>query len=123
MSTGVLTPYEMAEVLCITQNARIEDQRAYFERHGFIFSGPKFLIFAEEIGSSWAVFIAIGEGCLPLFLQAMPWWKPNISFARSLRSRHSMRTYPTERICRLLHMDPEPLKQRTCPTTDSFSAS
>lgn len=66
----------------------LDKDYAYYQLYGYIFQGPNFFIMGEELDDAWFVQIAIGKGCVPLFLRLMPFEKPYISFSRVLRNKH-----------------------------------
>lgn len=109
-------PYDLAEIMFKQVGLDYASTMAYFERFGYIYSGPKFLLLYEHIKlhkmETWACFLAIGKGYLPIFLESIPYWLDYFSFARWGSSRHEARTLPMERVCRLYGLDTEHLKKR-----------
>lgn len=97
-----------------------EDVCEYYENFGYIYSGPHYVIFAElglvryrkRSVVSWIVYLAIGPGAVPLFINAMPYWADYFSFARPDRGRNELATFRAERICRKFGIDPSHLKNR-----------
>lgn len=97
-----------------------DDVCEHYENFGYIFSGPDFVIFAELTTVpyrrrkvlTWLVYLAIGKGAVPHFINAMPYWVPYFSFARPDRGRHELATFPAERVCRKFGIDPSHLKTR-----------
>ncbi len=108
--------YDQAELICQEVGINFDDQLDYFQNHGYIFQTPSALAMSEirnyKGEKAWCVFLLVGPESLVYCLRAMPVWCPKIVFARALRMRHTIKSYSTERICKLLKVDPEPLKQR-----------
>lgn len=94
----------------------MEQQLDYYLANGYVYSSPRGLIWAEVWrDKTWLVYLAIGAGAVPEFLQAMPFWLPTVGFCRLLRGKHKLMIHPMARICRAYKVDPEPLKQRSLP--------
>jgi hypothetical protein len=108
--------WEKAEEMHKEMGAPYAERLSYYMHNGYVFSTPNGMIWAEphitKDGGSWLVYLLIGSGTIPLFLNAMPFWLPNFSFARLLRQKHNIRTYSTSRLCKLYAIDPKTLQAR-----------
>jgi hypothetical protein len=90
-----------------------EEQLDYYMHYGYILSAPDGMIWAEPYQDAWLVYLAIGRGCIPMFLNAMPFWLPRFAYTRLLlRNKHCVRVGNMERICRMYNLDVDSLKRR-----------
>lgn len=107
-----MNPWDAAEQMHREAGLDYKETLAYYMHHGYILSTPKCLIFAEPIADAWGVAFAYGVGCIPTFINAMPFWLPRMAWRRALREQHSIHDIDMERLCRLFSVNPEHLKSR-----------
>ena len=114
----------LAEQLCAEHGLNFYEELDYYANYGYIISSPSSLCVFECIAFQgelcFEVWLIVGEGSIPALLNQMPFWCPQISFARPHKTNQMSKPYDTERLCRAFGVDPEPLKKRIpCFTNNS----
>ena len=90
-----------------------KEELNYYMHNGYILSTPDAMVWAEPYNDAWFVYLAIGKGSIPVFLNAMPFWLPKFAYARFLlRNNHCLRYGNMERVCRMYNLDVNSLKNR-----------
>jgi hypothetical protein len=77
---------------------------AHFLQHGYVFSGPTYILMGSRIGTGWHIHCAIGKECLKKFGTLMPYYLPFIGWAREAKGRSEIIWHNTETIFRRLNM-------------------
>ena len=91
-----------------------EEQLAFYMSNGYIFSTPSSLVWAEAVEDVWMIYLMVGKGSIPSFINAIPYWLPRFGYTRFLlRNEHSLRIGSMERICKFYSLDVNSLKNRT----------
>ena len=85
---------------------------SHYMHFGYMFTGPKFMIWAEPMDDSWFIWLAIGNKCIPKFINCMPFWLPKFSFCRFLRGRNEVTSYSLDKLCRLYGIPTEHIQSR-----------
>lgn len=72
-----------------------------YSREQWIVCTPRFIIMARDIGDTWHVHFAIGEGSLAYFLRCMPHYLPKISFMRPEKGK-KLKIHSTDKLLKKL---------------------
>lgn len=104
--------WEIAKKMHEDVGLKYEDQLAYYQKNGYIYSSPRALVWAEAYKDTWLVYLAVGSNAMSEFFECMPFWLPNYAFCRLLRKDHRMKVRSMERVVKLLGLDLDNLKQR-----------
>lgn len=107
-----MNAWKTAEALHSAAGLDYASQLEHYQENGFIYASPYSLIWAEAISDSWMVYLAIGEGAIPEFIGAMPFWLPRVTYCRLFRNKHSLKSILTERLCRYYEINYQVLKSR-----------
>lgn len=95
-------------------NLSVELER--YLKFGYVFVTPDRLLLARSLessrgvdfwpekstdGDTWFVKLAVGQNCIPWFIQQIPFYKPYVAWGRDLvRNKKDLRIYATEKLLR-----------------------
>ena len=73
----------------------------HYSRHHFCYISPECIILAQDEGSAWFIYLAVGAGSLARFFALAPYERRLVGFARLAKEREKTKYYSFERLKRL----------------------
>lgn len=101
MNTTIYDEFQKLYTLCPDRN--MQDDLMHYLQHGYIFTGPNYLLVGKRINDGWFIHAAVGRGAMAKFIQLMPYYLPFIGWARQMKGR-DVTWHRTETILRRINM-------------------
>ncbi len=80
----------------------LHEDISHYGEHGYVFFGPDHVLMGKRVGDGWFIHCAVGKGAMRKFWDLMPYYLPNIGWARLSRGRNEVVWHSTDEIARRL---------------------